>query len=122
MKWFMVKYIYQIVCSEGNYNTQFDEQFRLMQAPDINDAFRKAENQADGFQLPFKNCIGELVTWKFICVADIHEVQIPADGVEVTSILHEPEDITAFLNAIEQRKLFLQQQIQCENKNQDRNT
>ena len=115
MKWFLVKYIYQIVSGEGNYNAQFDEQLRLMQASNVNDALRKAEELADGFQPPFKNCKGEVVSWKFICIADLHEIQMPEDGAEVTSILHEPNDVPAFLNTIEQRKLFLQQHIQCEN-------
>lgn len=115
MKWFLVKYIYQIVSGEGNYNAQFDEQLRLMQAANVNDALKKAEEQADGFQPPFKNCKGEVVSWKFICIADLHEIQMPEDGAEVTSILHEPDDVPAFLNTIEQRKLFLQQHIQCEN-------
>lgn len=115
MKWFLVKYIYQIISGEGSYNAQFDEQLRLMMASNVSDALKKAEDHANGFQPPFKNCKGETVTWKFICVADLHEIQIPEDGAEVTSILHEPIDVPAFLDVIEQRKTFLQQHIKCEN-------
>ncbi|HKG08837.1 MAG TPA: DUF4288 domain-containing protein [Pedobacter sp.] len=114
MKWFLVKYFYQIISGDGNYNTQFDEQLRLIIASSANDALKKAEDMADGFQPPFKNCNNEMVTWKFICVADIHEIQMPEDGAEVASILHEPNDVASFLDAIAQRKAFLKQHIENE--------
>ena len=111
MKWFLVKYIYQIVSGTGNYDVQFDEQLRLMLAGDKNEALCKAEAIADNFHPPFKNCKGELVTWKFICVADLHEIQAPGDGAEVTSILHEPDDVSAFLKAVEKREAYVKEKV-----------
>lgn len=107
MKWFLVRYIYQIISGEGNHNVQFDEQLRLMTAMNCGDAISKAEGLADGFQPPFKNCKGEEVIWKFISVADVHEIPTPVDGIEITSILHEPRDVPAFLIEIDRRKTFL---------------
>jgi hypothetical protein len=115
MKWFLVRYIYQIVGGSDSYHAQFDEQLRLMLASGANDALKKAEDLAGSFQPPFKNCKGEEVTWKFISVADLHEIPTPGDGAEVTSILHEPSDVSVFLDGIQQRKAFLQQHIKCEN-------
>lgn len=111
MKWFLVRYIYQIISGEGTYHAQFDEQLRLMMAASANEVLKKAEEMAEGFQPPFKNCKGEVVTWKFMCIADLHEIQMPEDGAEVTSILHEPNDVPAFLNTLEQRKAFVQEHI-----------
>jgi len=115
MKWFLVRYIYQIVSGDGNYNAQFDEQLRLIMATNANTALRKAEDLANGFQPPFRNCRNEMVTWKFLCIADLHEIQMPEDGAEVASILHEPSDVPSFLDVIEQRNAFLKEHIQCEN-------
>jgi len=112
MKWFLVRYIYEIVCGEGNYRPQFDEQLRLMFAIDCNEAFLKAELAADNFYPPFENCYGEMVTWKFICIADLHEIQTPEDGTEITSVMHEPIDVTAFLDQAEKRQAFLKERIQ----------
>ncbi|WP_256004467.1 DUF4288 domain-containing protein [Pedobacter deserti] len=109
MKWFLVKYIYEIVCSEGNYKTQFDEQLRLMIAEDAGEAFSKASVQGHSFHKPFLNCQGQLMEWRFIGVAGIHEIDEPADGAEVASIVHEPADVESFLNEMDQRKAFLLQ-------------
>lgn len=106
MKWFLTKYIYEIVSGSGNYGAQFDEQFRLIEAPDIHEALDKAEALAEKFHLPFENCRGEMVTWKFICIADIHEIQVPQDGAEVASILHEPADTRDFLEIVARRRDF----------------
>lgn len=108
MKWFVVRYIYQIITGEGNHAPQFDEQLRLIVSADSADALFKAETQAESFHLPFRNCRGEMVTWNFICVADLYEIQSPGDGAELASILHEPEDVTAFLDNVNQHKSYLQ--------------
>ncbi len=44
MYWFLAKIVYQIVCGEGNHTAQFDEQLRLVQAADENEAFDKAQS------------------------------------------------------------------------------
>lgn len=114
MKWFLVKYIYQILSGTSSSSAQFDEQLRLLLALNSYEALKKAEEMANSFQPPFTNCMGDEVRWKFLCVADLHEIQIPEDGIEVASILHEPNDVPAFLNAVEQRRVFLQKHIECE--------
>lgn len=109
MKWFVARYIYQIITGEGNHAPQFDEQLRLIVSTDSNEALCKAESQADSFHNPFRNCRGDLVTWNFICVADLYEIQSPADGAELASVLHEPDDVNVFLDNVNQHKSFLDQ-------------
>ena len=111
MKWFLVKYIYQIISGTGCHQDQYDEQLRLIVASDFVFAFHKAVSLADSFNPSFINFKGESVDWKFVGLLDLTEIQDPADGTEVNAILHEPEDITAFLNRIELCKRFLQQRI-----------
>lgn len=109
MKWFVVRYIYQIVTGDGDHSPQFDEQLRLTIANNCDDALLKAERQAGEFHQPFRNCNGDMVTWNFICVADLYEIQSPADGAELASVLHEPKDVDAFLGAVNQHKAYLQE-------------
>ena len=80
MKWYLVKYIYEIVCGEGKYNVQFDEQLRLMMAENKQDALRKAEMLAAHFHPPFENCKGEKVSWKFVCIAARANPQLESVG------------------------------------------
>lgn len=107
MKWFLVRFFYEIVSGEGGYKVQFDEQLRLICADNGNDAICKAEGMANDFHPPFRNYKGELVEWKFVCIAGLHEIQAPKDGAEVTSILHEPQDTQDFLGELNRRKEFL---------------
>ena len=111
MKWFLVKYIYEIVCENGKYNLQFDEQLRLMMAENKQDALRKAACSAEHFQPSFENCKGEKISWKFVCIADLHEISAPGDGVEITSVLHEPNDLGSFMAEIDKQKAFLFEQV-----------
>jgi hypothetical protein len=109
MKWFVVRYIYQIITGDGNHASQFDEQLRLTVAGDSDEALSKAEKLAEGFHQPFRNCRGEMVTWNFICVADLYEIQSPADGAELASVLHEPDDVEEFLANVNRHKSYLLQ-------------
>ncbi|MNL16548.1 hypothetical protein D3C87_1375990 [compost metagenome] len=108
MKWFIVRYVYQIITGKGNHASQFDEQLRLTIAESSEEALAKAEKQADEFHQPFRNHNGEMVSWNFICIADLYEIQSPEDGAEVASTLYEPKDVNAFLDHVNQRKNYLQ--------------
>lgn len=109
MKWFVVRYIYQIITGEGDHSPQFDEQLRLTVAINCDEALAKAERQAEDFHRPFRNCNGDMVNWNFICVADLYEIESPTDGAEVASVLHEPTDVNAFLDHVNRHKTYLQQ-------------
>lgn len=109
MKWFVVRYIYQIITGDGDHAPQFDEQLRLTMADNCDEALLKAERQADEFHQPFRNFKGDMVSWNFICVADLYEIQSPTDGAELASVLHEPEDVGAFLDHVNQHKSYLQE-------------
>ncbi|AOM75882.1 DUF4288 domain-containing protein [Pedobacter steynii] len=117
MKWFVLRYIFQIISGDGNYASQFDEQLRLIQAVDAQDALQKGEGQSENFHRPFRNCNGELVKWEFICIADLYEIEPPGHGSEVGSVLHEPKDMVVFLDELKRREAFLHQSIYIENPN-----
>ncbi|MES2513626.1 MAG: DUF4288 domain-containing protein [Bacteroidota bacterium] len=107
MKWFAVKYIYQIISGEGNHRPQFDEQIRLLISESSSDALFKAQALARKFHQTFLNFRGEEVIWKFIGIADLHEIQDPHDGLEVASVIHEPANLKEFMDHTNKRKAFL---------------
>jgi hypothetical protein len=111
MKWFIVKYLYQIVIGEREQHGQFDEQTRLIVAFDRAEALLKAESLAGGFHETFENCGGERVHWKFICIEGLREIDAPHDGQELCSSLYEPKDVSEFLNHAYKQKQFLELEL-----------
>ncbi|MGM9479252.1 DUF4288 domain-containing protein [Pedobacter sp. GSP4] len=110
MKWFAVNCIYQVICGEGKHTPQFNEQTRLIQATGRAAALEKVRLNAANFNPPFNNCKGEKVVWKFIGVGGISEMEEPADGVEVSSKIIEPESVSQYLEKLEHRNKSLTNQ------------
>ena len=92
MNWYLSKIIFRIICGDGDHTPQFDEQLRLINATEEEDAFRKAmvigEREQDGFY----NHEQKLVQWKFINVAELYKLSGLLDGAEVYSRIQEPDD------------------------------
>jgi hypothetical protein len=107
MKWFAVNCIYQIICGEGKHSPQFNEQIRLIHAQSTSEAINKAKILAKGFNAPFKNCEGTSVTWTFINIGGITEIDEPADGVEVSSKILEPKSVKEYLKKLAHRNKIL---------------
>ncbi len=42
MNWYLTKIVYRIICGQGNHTAQFDEQLRLIQADNAQEAFEKS--------------------------------------------------------------------------------
>lgn len=63
----------------------FDEQVRLIDATDAENAYNKAvaigQNEVD----EYKNAEGQIITWTFEGLFDIEEVYSLEDGTEITS-------------------------------------
>lgn len=111
MKWFIVKYLYQIVIGERERHGQFDEQTRLIMAFDRAEALLKAERMASGFHESFLNCDGEHVEWRFICIKGLREMDAPYDGQELCSELYEPDDVASFVDDALRHKLYLEMEL-----------
>ena len=92
MKWYLAKLVYRIICGDGDHTPQFDEQLRLIAADDDMHAFQKARVLGHGEQDNFLNSSEKPVHWKFIDVAEIHELSDLNDGVEIYSRISEEEN------------------------------
>lgn len=103
MNWFLAKIVYQIVCGDGNHTPQFDEQVRLLSAQSYQHAFTKAEAAGMAEEETFFNNSRQMVTWKFIGVAEIMNVPELADGMEVYSKITETENAHAYVSFVHAR-------------------
>jgi hypothetical protein len=97
MKWYLARLVYQVVSGDGNHVPQFDEQLRLIQADELNWAREKAVvlGKIGGFT--FQNTRNQNVTWKFIDVTDIFEIDSIEDGAQLYSMTEEPADVKAYM-------------------------
>ena len=55
MKWYLAKIVFRIICGDGKHVAQFDEQLRLISAPDEEKAFEKAQDMGRNEQDSFLN-------------------------------------------------------------------
>jgi hypothetical protein len=42
MNWYLAKFVFRIICGDGDHSPQFDEQLRLVAGNSKEEAFRKA--------------------------------------------------------------------------------
>jgi hypothetical protein len=103
MNWYLSKIIFRIICGEGNHTPQFDEQLRLIAAPDEEEAFRKAYQLGEKEQDRFYNQDRQLVQWKFINVAELYRLSDLLDGAEMYSRIQETDDPEGYINLANRR-------------------
>lgn len=103
MNWYITKLVYQIICGEGVHIAQFDEQIRLIQATDEEEAYGKAVLIGSDEAEVFYNEKRELVQWKFINVAELYRLSGFIDGAEIYSRIREVEDAEGFVHYVNQK-------------------
>ncbi|MBK7650839.1 MAG: DUF4288 domain-containing protein [Flammeovirgaceae bacterium] len=99
MKWYLVKLVFQVLSGEGTHTPQFDEQVRLIKADEVNWAYEKATVIGWLEQRSFLNHRAEHVIWKFIEIAEIHEVENPEDGVLLCSYTVEHDNAQEYIES-----------------------
>lgn len=100
MKWYLVKLVYQVVSGDGTHTPQFDEQFRLIHADELDWARKKARVLGQIGAFNFINHRKEEVNWIFIDVIDICEIGEIEDGAQLYSTTEEPQDVSSYLSLI----------------------
>lgn len=103
MYWYIAKIVYQILISDGRDASQFEEQLRLIQAPNRQEALAKAMALGEQEESLFYNLRDEPVYWKFLDVSELQPVQQLNDGLQLYSHLEVPEYADSYL-ALVQRK------------------
>ena len=103
MNWYLAKIIYRIVCGDGDHESQFDEQLRLVQASGKEEAFYKAIKMGEKEQDVFLNAKQQLVQWKFINVSELYKLGEMIDGAELYSRIEERGNADAYIEIINRK-------------------
>ena len=92
MSWYLAKIVFRIICGDGKHIAQFDEQLRIVNADNREEAFYKAQSIGSQEEETFFNQKQQLVQWKFIAVCELCQLNEMIDGAEMYSLIAEKED------------------------------
>ncbi|MEW6619833.1 MAG: DUF4288 domain-containing protein [bacterium] len=109
MKWYVAKIVMQ--CKVGKKDSgpwTFDEQIRIIQAPDNETAYLKALNLGKEEEQKYKNIKGEVVHWIFCGLSDLEEILADKieDGTDITSTLYESNQLLELIREKEDLTVF----------------
>jgi Domain of unknown function (DUF4288) len=103
MNWYLTKIIFRIICGDGHHRAQFDEQLRLIQAEDENEAYAKATEIGLREQDEFFNQQRKLVQWKFINIAELYKLSGLLDGAELYSTIQETDSADLYIDLVNKK-------------------
>ena len=92
MNWYVAKIVFHIDVNQGENQKQFDEQFRLVAARSRQESYYKASVIGQTEEENFTTSNQKTIVWKFIDVAELHEVTEMKDGMEIYSTTHETNE------------------------------
>jgi hypothetical protein len=109
MKWYVAKIVMQCkVDGKDSIPCTFDEQVRVIQAPDNKTAYLKSLKLGKEEEREYKNSEGKLVRWVFCGLSDLEEIldEKIEDGTEITSTLYESDQILELVRKKEDLTIF----------------
>ena len=121
MNWYIVKIIYQIIAGDGTHTPQFDEQYRIIKADEMEWALEKAQVIARLGQCLFQNDKDETVQWKLVAVEDVQLLGEMDDGTLIYSRVEELKDAQEYVSLTSERsrRLFEFHRSKSANSDQD---
>jgi Domain of unknown function (DUF4288) len=103
MRWYLAKFVFRIVCGEGQHTAQFDEQLRLIAGSSKEEAFSKAQTMGKQEEETFFNRKEQLVQWQFINISELYLLSDLIDGAELYSRIEERENAEAYVYTVNQK-------------------
>ena len=107
INWYFVKLVFNIDIDFGQSNTQFDEQWRTIEATSEEEALFKAEKLAAEEEENFTNHKSNHVMWKFIGITEIHLLSDLTERGKISSFTHEKPEPAAYIRYIKNKFAFL---------------
>jgi len=107
MNWYLAKMVFRIICGDGNHAAQFDEQLRLIQAPNKEMAFQKAQALGTKEEEIFFNQQQQLVQWQFISICELYQLKDLIDGAELYSRIEERDNADGYMHIIQKKAAHL---------------
>jgi hypothetical protein len=111
MSWFLAKIVYRIICGNGEHTPQFDEQLRLIEAQDANEAFTKAHAIGEQEQESFLNQQKSLVQWQFVNVSELYKISALIDGAELYAKVQETDNAEIYMQLVHKKAEHIRQNI-----------
>lgn len=105
MNWYITKIVFNITA--GHNTNQFDEQLRLINAENKEEAFLKARSIGLREEDTFYNDKMREVKWEFVNVSEIIPVPKLEDGTELYSCIHETEESRRYIHFVHQKAIAL---------------
>lgn len=90
---FTAQIIYRIEC-DGQHTDQYEEQWRLVFADDMQQALVQARDAGMQEETTFIDRKGRTICWRMLAVKDLQPVEL-SNGSLLFSIVHEPEPVPA---------------------------
>jgi hypothetical protein len=100
MNWYIAKIVFRIITGNENHTAQFDEQLRLIEAGDEDEAFDKAQQIGRKEEDSFMNQKNQLVEWRFINIPELNKLPSLKDGVELYSKVNEYDNAKRFIDTV----------------------
>ena len=122
-KWFIATLIIRSRVGNNSNEAQLcDEQVRLIKAPDEDTAYAKASELGKEEEVSYQNEYGQIVTWEFIGLADLEELDATIrDGTEIRSRLFHNDNpknlvadktkLTVFVNRATQKEIAKRKEL-----------
>lgn len=115
MKWFVAKIVFRIISGDGLHGAQFDEQLRIINGTNKQQALQKAIEIGVTEQESFINQKGQMVHWKFINVSEVYALQTLSDGAELYSRIEEKENALQYEDLIHTKAAQLTYEVNTPN-------
>jgi len=108
MNRYLIKLMFNINIDNGTHVSQFDEQVRVIESNNQEDAFYKARAIGKQEEETFLNAENKLVSWQFIDVAEVYPLENVKDGEQIYSSTRKIKDSHSFISYIRQKSMEIQ--------------
>ena len=108
MNWYFIKMNFRVICGSGNHRPQFNEQLRIIEAPDLVSAVEKAKRVS----LNEIQALDGLVQWKLVAVTEVFVLSELADGAELFSTTTETDHAEDYIDSILLKEFCMMQPVE----------
>lgn len=114
MNWYIAKIVFNIISGEGDHMPQFDEQYRLIDAESLEEAFEKAKLIGQNEEEILFNQRNEMVRWEFVNISELYAINELRDGMELFSCVHEEKDRSGYIDTVNLKAAYVQSKFEAE--------
>jgi hypothetical protein len=105
---YLAKLVFHVSILDDKSKVEFDEQVRLIKAPNAESAYIKAKILGKHNDISFVNENGKTISWKFIDVTDIICLSDKENGDEIFSTSYTIEDSENYISFARHKAMMLQ--------------